>query len=171
MRVLPSVFGSLMLMAFALSPLSANASIDEDAILHEVREFYAGYIRSYTSQKSQDLADNYMIAPLYFRNFEDVVFLQNRQEVVDYLASVFSKMTDQDYESSEILANNFCVLTETSAIVSIAFRRFNSNGDTILESGASYSLFKFDGSWRIAMLSSHPSENIVSCEGSGKLSI
>ena len=153
-----------LFLVLALSPLTVTADIDENSVLREVQEFYSGYVAAYTSQEADVLADNFLIAPVYFRNFEDVVFLSSRKEVVVYLGSVFSKMTDQDYESSEILASNVCILTDTSAIVSVAFRRYNSSGDVILESGASYSLFKFADRWRFTMLSTHPPENLVSCK-------
>lgn len=152
-----------LFLVLALSPLTVTADIDENSVLREVQEFYSGYVAAYTSQEAEILADNYLVAPVYFRNFEDVVFIKSRKEVVVYLESVFSKMTGQDYESSEILASNFCILTDTSAIVSVAFRRYDSGGDIILESGASYSLFKYDDRWRFTMLSTHPPEDVVSC--------
>jgi len=152
----------LIFLVHTFSVFAASAAHD-DSVRSEIREFYSGYLKAYTSKQTQELADNYLIAPFYFRNFEDSVFLETRQEVIDYFDVVFTEMSDQNYASSEITAKHICVLSDTSAIVSIAFRRFDNNGKVILDSGASYSLFKIDERWRFAMLSTHPPEYVVSC--------
>jgi hypothetical protein len=143
--------------------LTANAANEEDSILEEVKRFYAGYVSAFTSKQAELLADKYLIAPFYFRNLEGSIFLGTKEDVSDYLVSAFSEMSSQDYESSQILTSSYCVLSDTSAIVSVAFRRFDSNGNVLLESGATYSLFKLRGQWRFAMLSTHAPENVVSC--------
>ncbi len=153
----------IRILVLALLSVTALVASAEGSVLDEVKKFYGGYVEAYTTKKSQVLADEYLIAPFYFRNLEDNVILATKQEVSDYLTTVFSKMARQNYASSEILASNYCMLSDTSAIVSVAFRRLDSKGNTLLESGATYSLFKLDGRWRFTMLSTHPAENVISC--------
>ena len=154
---------STAILILILSTQSAIAQSADANILREVREFYSGYVTAFTSQQAEELADNYMKPPLYLRIDDEMDLLRSRQEVLDYLSSAFANLSDQNYVSSEILANNFCILTDTSAIVSVAFRRFDSDGNIILESGASYGLVKINGGWRFAMLSISEVDRVLSC--------
>ena len=156
------------LLMFALLAIASSSAKAETAVLDEVKAFYGGYVQAYTSRQAQSLIDEYMLAPLYFRNFEDNVYLGTKREVSDYLVKAFSQMSRQNYASSEILASNFCVLSETSAIVSVAFRRLDTAGNVLVESGATYSLFKLGGHWRFTMISTHTAEQVVSCSPHGE---
>lgn len=152
----------ILLLIFLLIPTATAKNDDE--IITEVQNFYAGYVKAFTSQQAQELADNYIIAPVYIQNVDENSLLETKQEVVDYFSNEFSDLSKANYEKSEMLANNFCILSPTTAVVSIAFRRFDSDGKVILQSGATYSLIKHDERWRFTMLSIHPVERVISCE-------
>jgi len=163
-RILNTMAKKLTLAIYFLFIQSASAQQYDNALItEEIEKFYSEYVTAFTTQQIDQLADNYMIGPLYVRYDLGTVLLQNKEAVISHMNSVYSELSKQSYARSEILATNICVLNDTSVLVSVGFRRFDSSENVILESGATYSIIKIDGKWRLAMMSVHDAKNIISC--------
>ncbi|MFT7653896.1 MAG: hypothetical protein ACI9UU_003010 [Candidatus Azotimanducaceae bacterium] len=158
-------FGSFLVLVCAIQTVAAQPD-DNSSVLNEIEVFYSGYLSAFSKQQPEKLANTYLLTPLLFRNSGDTIFLRNKEEVVARYNALFTDLSTQNYVRSEVLASNFCVLTDTSAIVSVAFRRFDSEDKIILESGGTYAIVKVDDYWKIALITTHDAENVVSCSNS-----
>jgi hypothetical protein len=130
----------------------------------EVEKFFDTYLAAFAARDKELVAEKYFVAPIYLRTGSEMLLLESREKVREHLTMVFSALSDQNYSRTEIVTKNTCVLTDDVAIVSVALKRYSSEGVVLLESGASYSIVKLDGIWRISMASVHTPEAVLSCQ-------
>lgn len=137
--------------------------LDNSDIRVEVEKFFDSYLAAFSARDAKLVGEQYFMAPMYLRTGKEMLLLESKEKVIEHLNSVFSALSDSNYSRTEIATKNACVLTDDAAIVSVVLRRYNSKGEVLLESGASYSIVKLGGSWRISMASVHTPEMVVSC--------
>lgn len=151
---------SFLFMAHPMAVLG----VDDPGTREEVGNFFDSYLAAFAARDANLVSEQYFVAPMYLRTGNEILLLESRESVIEHLGTVFSALSSQNYSRTEIATKNTCVLTDDAAIVSVVLRRYSSEGVVLLESGASYSIVKLGGSWRIPMASVHTPEMVVSCE-------
>ncbi|MEH6557057.1 MAG: hypothetical protein V7708_04620 [Oceanicoccus sp.] len=154
---------AIAFILFLVHPM-AVLGLDDPSTREEVGEFFDSYLGAFAARDENLLSEQYLIAPIYLRTGNEILLLESKESVIAHLSTVFSDLSIQNYSRTEIATKSTCVLTDDAVIVSVVLRRYSSEGVVLLESGASYSIVKLGGSWRVTMASVHTPEKVVSCE-------
>lgn len=80
---------------------------------------------------------------------------KSTEECMELLGSYIENLKSQGYNRSNLDQLNIRPLTDTTAIATVIWSRFNN--DSLIERvGATYLFFKSNGKWEITMVTVHP---------------
>ena len=155
-RILACVAG----VALSLMVLTASARADT---AEEVTEFMNSYLLTFDTGHANEIKVFYD-APLFMmgpngdlRSYEGDKMRRTVKRWRFYLKHY-------GFERSEWHVLNVNALAEGSAVVSTVVDRFNPEGERFHRGGATYTLRKQDGTWKIFLIQIHEPDMVIAAE-------
>ncbi len=148
--------------AAALSLMVLTASAHADTA-EEVTEFMNSYLQTFDTGHANEIKAFYD-APLFMmgpngdlRSYEGDKMRRTVKRWRFYLKHY-------GFERSEWHVLNVNALAEGSAVVSTVVDRFNPEGERFHRSGATYTLRKQEGTWKIFLIQIHEPEMVIASQ-------
>lgn len=146
----------LILAVAALSAAESQADTRD-----EVRAFMQGYLQSFDSGYSRDIAAHYH-APMYMlapngnlQEFETTKQIQ--QTIKKWKRYLFQ----YGFDHTTWVALNVKPLSNSTALVSTVFDRITSSGTLLHRGAATYTVHRENGNWKIFLIHLHDSKNVL----------
>lgn len=153
----PRIAGVLALgfISFAAAPVSA--ATDDD-----VRAFMDGYLKTFDTGHAAEIVSLYD-APLYMLAPNGDIRIYETSKDIRLTVKKWKKsMIGGGFDHTEWGVVNVRSLSDSTAIASTTFDRYSSKGKVYQRGGATYSLRKQDGAWKVFMIHIHTPENVLS---------
>ena len=145
--------------------LGSNSSAGSDTgIRKDLESFYDRYANTFMVGDIELMTDKILLPPLFFVvDDQPSVLLNNKKEVRKSLDILYSQLKAENYDRSEIASKKICLISDTSAIINVSFRRLAKDKSVISKSFAAYSLVKHEDSWRFILISIQSKDPNISC--------
>ena len=143
------------------SAASAQAS-DRDRVRAHLTTALESYVAAFSDGRVDFIADSVYTAPAYFFGGGGVEVRTTRDEVRDRFQGMWAPLPAQGYDRSEIRGSDVCVLSDSSALVTLHFARVRTDGSVMTEGTAMYYYAQTADGWRI--IASMGSTQPIACD-------
>jgi hypothetical protein len=164
-----STFSAFVIAAFlsfcAWVTFSSPPASAQETLKAEVRGAWDEYVRAFSAQRADLIADRVYLTPSFALNANNVVVSMTAAEVKARFESQMDTLKAQNYQRSETKIANVCVLNDVAAILSGQFIRYRKDGSVLSELAGTYVFAKTPQGWRIVAQISHSPDRVVKCGG------
>ena len=141
-----AALGALLLL---INPAQAN-TIDK-----EVRQFMQSYLSTFDKGYSRDVANYYANSMLMLAPNGDLRSFDTPKVIRRTVKKWKRYLLHNGFESSRWVDLNVRSLSDSTALVSTVFERLNSKGEVFQRGGATYTLRRSEGDWKIWLIHIH----------------
>ena len=126
----------------------------------EASAMLESYTASFASKSAEEMVPFFHIPMLTV--FDTGVVAMNRNlDIVRYVQSIQSKLTEMDYAYSNWTKLRIKELNSGLVVASTSAIRYNGDGGIIAETGSTYVLRKAEDGWKIATFISHAPDRVL----------
>jgi ketosteroid isomerase-like protein len=126
----------------------------------EASAMLESYTASFASKSAEEMIPFFHIPMLAV--FDTGVVAMNRNlDIVRYVQSIQSKLTEMDYAYSNWTKLRIKELNSGLVVASTSAIRYNRDGGIIAETGSTYVLRKAEDGWKIATFISHAPDRVL----------
>ena len=126
----------------------------------EASAMLESYTASFASKSAEEMVPFFHIPMLVV--FDTGVVAMNRNlDIVRYVQSIQSKLTEMDYAYSNWTKLRIKELNSGLVVASTSAIRYNGDGGIIAETGSTYVLRKTEDGWKIATFISHAPDRVL----------
>ncbi|MFP6714998.1 MAG: nuclear transport factor 2 family protein [Alphaproteobacteria bacterium] len=126
----------------------------------EASAMLESYTASFASKSAEEMVPFFHIPMLVV--FDTGVVAMNRNlDIVRYVQSIQSKLTEMDYAYSNWTKLRIKELNSGLVVASTSAIRYNGDGGIIAETGSTYVLRKAEDGWKIATFISHAPDRVL----------
>ena len=126
----------------------------------EASAMLESYTASFASKSAEEMVSFFHIPMLAV--FDTGVVAMNRNlDIVRYVQSIQSKLTEMDYAYSNWTKLRIKELNSGLVVASTSAIRYNGDGGIIAETGSTYVLRKAEDGWKIATFISHAPDRVL----------
>ncbi len=129
----------------------------------EVRAAWDEYVRAFSAQRADVIADRVYLTPSFNLAPTGVVVSMTTADVKARFETSIGALAAQNYQRSETKFANICVLNDTAAILSAQFIRYRKDGTVLSEPAATYVFAKTERGWRIVAQMGHTPDRVLKC--------
>ena len=148
--------------AAALSLMVLTASAHADTA-EEVTEFMNSYLQTFDTGHANEIKAFYD-APLFMMGPNGDLSSYEGDKMRRTVKRWRFYLKHYGFERSEWHVLNVNALAEGSAVVSTVVDRFNPEGERFNRSGATYTLRKQEGTWKIFLIQIHEPEMVIASQ-------
>jgi hypothetical protein len=159
-----TLLATLTLAGILAAPGEASAQDRED-VAEAIRTSWEGYIRAFAEGRVDFIADSVYTTPSFHALPDGVVMLTSTAELRDLFASALASIREQGYDHSETRASTVCPLTDATAVLSVEYARYRSDGEVLSEGAGTYVFAKTPSGWRVLGQIGHAAERLLGCSG------
>ena len=159
-----TLLATLSLAGVLAAPGKASAQDRED-IAEAIRTSWEGYIRAFAEGRVDFIADSVYTTPSFHALPNGVVTLTSTAEIRNLFASARASIREQGYDHSETRASTVCPLSDITAVLSVEYARYRSDGEVLSEGAGTYLFTKTPSGWRILGQIGHAAERLLGCAG------
>ena len=126
----------------------------------EASAMLESYTASFASKSAEEMVPFFHIPMLAV--FDTGVVAMNRNlDIVRYVQSIQTKLTEMDYAYSNWTKLRIKELNSGLVVASTSAIRYNGDGGIIAETGSTYVLRKAEDGWKIATFISHAPDRVL----------
>ena len=135
----------------------------QDPLKAEVRAAWDDYVRAFSQQRTDVIADRVYMAPSFNLGTNGVVLSMTKADIKSRFESALGALAAQNYRGSETKSANVCILNDTAAILSAQFIRYRKDGSVLGEPAGTYVFAKTAEGWRIVAQIGHTPDRVLKC--------
>lgn len=125
-----------------------------------IAQTFADYVQAFQTLKPKAVLP-YCDEPCIFISAQGIVVMTTPAEIESLVGRMMAGLEERGYGSSELTDLQVSQLSEAIAFVSVSRVRYKTDKEELERLGETYTFRKSDGTWKIAVATTHDADRIL----------